>query len=344
MAPVTAAARLAAHTHPTLIMLKRLLASAAALAAAFCIAAPAAAQWPQARPLTLIVPVSPGGNVDTTARLIAQKLSERIGQAVIVDNLAGAGGVLGVARAAHAPADGYTLVMGFDGPISVAGLVNPAVKYDAEKDLAPVALITTAPVVLLARPGLPAGDVAGLIGLARSQPGSLTYATSGVGTVLHLAMEVMQDQAGVKLVHVPYRGGAQITNDVLGGQVDLGLLVTTSATPLVRQGKLRALGVTSAARVPSLPDVPAFGETPELKGFELNTWTGVFVPAGTPPGVVQTLNRELNAVLRMEDVRQRLAEGGALPGAGTPEAFRAFLGKEQAVYARIVERAHIRQE
>jgi len=327
-------------------MFKRLFLSVVTLAAALCVApaACAADAWPAAKPLTLIVPVSPGGNVDTTARLVAQKLSERLKQSIIVDNVAGAGGVLGVAKATHAAPDGYTLVMGFDGPVSVARLINPAVKYDAETALAPVALVTTAPVVLLARPGLPANNMQELIALARSKPDTLTYASSGVGTVLHLAMEVMQEQAKVKLVHVPYRGGAQITNDVMGGQVDLGLLVTTSATPLVQQNKLRALGLTSATRIATLPDVQAFAETPELKGFELNTWTGVFVPAGTPPEVVQRLNQELNAVLQMSDVQKRLAEGGAIAGQGSPEAFAAFLKKEKDVYAHIVKSANIQQE
>ncbi|CAB3877454.1 hypothetical protein LMG26858_03051 [Achromobacter anxifer] len=326
-------------------MFKRLLLSVSALAAALCLAPAASADtWPEARPLTLIVPFSPGGNVDTTARLVAQKLADRLKQSVIVDNLAGAGGVLGVAKAAHAKPDGYTLVMGFDGPISVAKLINSAVKYDAETDLMPVALVTTAPVVLLARPGLPVKNMDELIALAREKPDTLTYASSGVGTVLHLAMEVMQDQAKVKLVHVPYRGGAQITNDVMGGQVDLGLLVTTSATPLVQQKKLQALGVTSAARVATLPDVQAFGETPALKGFELNTWTGVFAPAGTDPTIVQRLNQELNAVLQLDDVQKRLAEGGAMPGQGTPQDFAAFLKKEKDLYAHIVKSANIQQE
>lgn len=327
-------------------MFKRLIFSVSAVAAALCFAPVAHADdaWPNAKPITLIVPVSPGGNVDSTARLVAQKLAERLKQSVIVDNVAGAGGVLGVAKATHAAPDGYTVVIGFDGPISVAKLVNPAVKYDAEQALIPVGLVTTAPVVMLARPGLPVNNMSELIALARSKPDTLTYATSGVGTVLHLAVEVMQEQAGVKLVHVPYRGGAQITNDVMGGQVDLGMLVTTSATPLVQQKKLKGLGVTSAQRVNSLPDVQAFAETPELKGFELNTWTGLFVPAQTPSAVVERLNRELNEVLNMEDVKKRLLDGGAIPGQSTPAEFTRFLKKEKAVYEHIVKSADIKQE
>lgn len=306
------------------------------------LAAPAA--WPALKPITLVVPFSAGGNVDSTARLIGQKLGERLQQSVVVDNVPGAGGVLGVSKAIAAKPDGYTVLMGFDGPVSVAQLVNAAVKYDAERDLIPVGLVTTAPVVLMARPGFPAKTMAEMIALARSQPGQLTYASSGVGTVLHLAMEMVQERANVKMVHVPYRGGAQITSDVMGGQVDMGYLVTTSATPLIQQKKLSALGVTSSARIDSIADVPAFGETPVLKGFDINTWTGMFLPAGTPPAIVARLAKELDAVLQLPDVQQRLIAGGATPGKGTPASFVAFLKKEKAAYAQVVKSANIQQE
>lgn len=325
---------------------RRTFVAAAALAAAG-VSAPALAAgdaWPAAKPITLIVPFSAGGNVDTTARLIGQKLGERLKQSIVIDNMPGAGGVLGVSKAVKAPADGYTLLMGFDGPISIAQLVNSAVKYDAEKDLAPVGLVTIAPVVAVARPGLPAHNLSELIALARSKPGSLTYATSGVGTMLHLSMEMLQERAKIKLVHVPYRGGAQITSDVMGGQVDVGMLVTTSATPMIQQKKLEGLGVTSAQRIDSIPNVPTFGETPELKGFDLNTWTGLFAPAKTPQAVVTRLATELDAVLKMPDVKKRLEDGGATPGSGTPASFAQFLKKEKAGYAQIVKSAHIQAE
>ena len=328
-------------------MIRRNLLSAAAWAAVSMGAAPwalAADTWPAAKPITLIVPFSAGGNVDFQARLIGQKLGERLGQSVIVDNVPGAGGVLGVAKAINAKADGYTIVMGFDGPVSVAQLVNKAVKYDAERDLLPIGQVSVAPVVLMARPGLPAKNMAELIVLAKAQPGKVTYGTSGVGTVLHLAMEMVQERAKVQMVHVPYRGGAQITNDVMGGQVDTGYLVTTSATPLVQQGKLQALGVTSAKRIESIPNVPAFAETPVLKGLEINTWTGLFAPKSTPAAVVTRLATELDAVLKQPDVQQRLKDGGATPGHGTPAQFAAFLKKEKAAYAAIVTSAKIEQE
>lgn len=313
-------------------------AAASSISAAF-----AADAWP-ARPITLIVPFSAGGNVDTTARLIGQKLGERLKQPVVIDNVPGAGGVLGVSKALKAAADGYTLLMGFDGCISIAPLINSAVKYDAERDLLPVGLVTIAPVVSVARPGLPAHNLGELIALARSKPGSLSYATSGVGTLHHLAMEMLQERAKVKLVHVPYRGGAQITSDVMGGQVDVGMLVTTSATPLIQQKKLEGLGVTSAKRIDSIPNVPTFAETPELKGFDLNTWTGLFVQAKTPQPIADRLATELAEVLKLPDVRKRLEDGGATPASSTPASFSAFLKKEKAVYAAIVKSAHIQQE
>ena len=328
-------------------MFRRTLLSAATLAAV-SVALPHAAladnAWPKLKPITLIVPFSAGGNVDFQARLIGQKLSERLGQSVLVDNVPGAGGVLGVSKAINAKPDGYTIVMGFDGPVSVAQLVNKAVKYDAQRDLLPIGQVSVAPVVLMARPGFPAQNMQELIALAKAQPGKITYGTSGVGTVLHLAMEMVQERAKVQMVHVPYRGGAQIINDVMGGQVDAGYLVTTSATPLVQQGKLHALGVTSAQRIDSIPNVPAFAETPVLKGMEINTWTGLFAPKGTPAAVITRFAAELDAVLKTPDVQQRLKDGGATPGSGTPAQFAAFLKKEKAAYAAIVTSAKIEQE
>ena len=315
----------------------------AVAALAVCGAAQAQDNWPS-KPITLIVPFPPGGPADMVARVLAQQVGQQLGQSVIVDNRPGANGNIGNALVAKAPADGYTLLMGFDGPISIAQLVNSAVKYDAEKDLTPVGLTTIAPVVAVARPGLPAHNLNELIALARSKPGSLTYATSGVGTMLHLAMEMLQERAKIKLVHVPYRGGAQITSDVMGGQVDVGMLTTVSAVPMIQQKKLEGLGVTSAKRIDAIHAVPTFGETAELKGFDLNTWTGLFVPAKTPQAVVTRLATELDAVLKMPDVRKRLEDGGATPGSGTQASFVQFLKKEKAGYAQIVKSANIQAE
>jgi tripartite-type tricarboxylate transporter receptor subunit TctC len=326
-------------------MFERIALSLVALAA---LASPGAARaqapWPTAKPITIIVPFSAGGSVDVSARLVAQKLSERLKQSVVVENVAGAGGTIGVAKAVNAAPDGYTLVMGADSPVAIARLVNPAaVKYDTLKDLAPVGLVNTAPMVLVARPGLPANTLAEVLKLAKEQPGKLSYATSGVGTVLHLAMELIKDQAKVFITHVPYRGGAQIVTDLVGNQVDLALLVSVTATPQIQAKKMKGIAVTDDKRLPALPDVPVVAETPGFKGFDVVAWTGLFAPVQTPPAVVERLNRELNAVLNSEEVRTKMQEQGAIGGSGSPAEFARFVQREQERYARIVRAANIKE-
>lgn len=311
---------------------------------ALCAGASHAAEpaWPAARPITLIVPFSAGGSVDVTARLVAQKLGERLRQSVVIDNVAGAGGAIGVNKGVHAAPDGYTLLMGADSPIAIARLVNPAaVRYDALKDLAPVALVNTAPLVLVARSGLPARNLDELARLARQQPGKISYATSGIGTILHLATERLSERAGMQLVHVPYRGGGQIVTDVVGGQVDLAMLISVTAIPQIQSGKLKALAVTADRRLPELPDVPTVAETPALKGYQMVSWAGIFAPARTPAPIVARLNQELNAVLAAPGVKAKLAEQGAVAAGGSAADFGAFVRQEQARYAQIVRSAHI---
>ena len=306
--------------------------------------ASAQAAWPAAKAITLIVPFSAGGNVDTTARLVGGKLAERLRQTIVVDNIAGAGGLVGVARAVQAAPDGYTLVMAFDGPIAITPFVNPAaMRFDPQRDLAPVALTTTAPMVLVARPTLEVTSMAQLVALARSQPGKLSYATSGIGTVLHLAMEMIKQRAGLFIVHIPYRGGAQIATEVIGNQVDLALMVSTSATPHVLAGRMKALAVTGQHRLAQLPNVPTLDETPGFKGLIVNSWTGVFAPARTPVAIVERLNAEINAVLQQGEVRGKLAEGGALVGSGSAASFAQFTRDERTRFEAIVKAAQIKE-
>jgi tripartite-type tricarboxylate transporter receptor subunit TctC len=314
--------------------------------AALTLAAAASAQtaWPAAKPITIIVPYSAGGSVDATTRLVAQKLSDRLKQSVVVENLAGAGGAIGVSKAVAAAPDGYTLVMGADSPIAIARYVNPlAVRYDAMRDLAPIGLVNTAPMVIVARPTLPASTLPEVLKLAREQPGKLSYATSGIGTVLHLAMELVKEQGKVFITHVPYRGGAQIVTDVVGNNVDLAMLVSVTATPQVQAKKMKAIAVTGSQRLATLPDVPTVAETPGFKGYDVVTWTGLFAPAQTPPAVVERLNRELNDVLRADDVRARMAEQGAVGGSGSAADFGRFVQREQQRYARIVQSRNIKE-
>ena len=234
--------------------------------------------------------------------------------------------------------------MGFEGPIAIARAVNPgAVRFDPAADLVPVAATTMAPMVIVARPDFPASNMGELIALAKKQPGKLGYATSGVGTVLHLTMEIIKERAGIDIAHVPYKGGAQIATDVIGGHVDLAVLVSTSVVPQVTAGKLKALAVTTADRLGALPAIAALGETAVLKGIDITTWTGLFVPAKTAPAIVERLNAEVNAVLRDDDVKGRLAAGGALPGSGTAAEFAAFVRQDRARFEKIVASAGIKE-
>ncbi|CAN7558611.1 tripartite tricarboxylate transporter substrate binding protein [Variovorax sp. LjRoot84] len=303
-----------------------------------------AAAWPAAKPITLIVPYSAGGSVDFNARLVATKLGERLKQSVVIENVTGAGGAIGVAKAANAAPDGYTLVAGPDSAIAIGKLINPAAfKFDPLKDLAPVGMLNTAPMVLVARPGLPAQSYTDFVKLAKAAPGKYNYATSGVGTVLQLAMELLKERSGIYVTHVPYRGGAQIATDVIGNQIDLAMLVSTSAIPHVNGGRLKALGVTGSKRLDALPNVPAFDEMPGLKGYSMLSWTGIFAPANTPPAIVARLNQELNAVLKDPEVRTKLTEQGALPGSGSAEELGKFVHAEYARNQKIVQAANIKE-
>ena len=315
--------------------------TAAALATTHIQAQPA---WPLAKPITLIAPFSAGGNVDTTARLVAHKLEQRLKQTIVIENLPGAGGLVGVGKAAAAAADGYTLVMAFDGPVAITRYVNPqAMRFDVNRDLVPVALTTTAPMVLVARPTLEVRSLPEFVALARAQPGRLSYATSGVGPVLHLAMEMIKERARLFIVHIPYRGGAQIATDVIGGQVDLAMMVSTSATPHVLAGRMKAIAVTGNKRLAQMPGVPTLDESALFKGLDVVSWTGVFAPSRTPAAIVERLNAEINEVLRLDDVRGKLAEGGALVAQLSQAAFAQFVRNEQQRFEKIVKSANIQE-
>lgn len=326
----------------TLVSLSRRGSLAALLALPLAARAQPAA-WPS-KPVTLIVPFSAGGNVDTTARLIAQRLQDRLKQTVVVENIAGAGGLVGVQRAVQAAPDGHTLVMAFDGPIAITKFINPAaVRFDPSTDLLPVALTTTAPMVLVARNTLGVDSMDKLVALARKDPGRLSYATSGVGTVLHLAMEMIKERAKIFAVHIPYRGGAQIASDVIGGQVDLAMLVSVSATPHVQAGRVKALAVTGPQRLPTLPNVPTLTELPAFKGLVVESWTGVFAPKGTAAPILDRLQAEINAVLAEPEVRAKLADGGAQVGRGDRASFARFIAAEQSRFEKIVRSANIKE-
>jgi tripartite-type tricarboxylate transporter receptor subunit TctC len=320
-------------------------ASLALKAAAFLIAlttAVAAQEYP-AKPIRMIIPFPPGGGSDVAGRVIATALSERLGKQVIVDNRAGAGGVIGSELAANAPKDGYTLLM-----VSLAHTVNPWLydlkgRYDPIKSFAPVAIIAASPVVLVVNPNLPVNSVADLVALAKKQPGKLQYASAGVGSVTHLAGELFKYTAKVDMLHVPFKGAGPATVDVVGGHTSLmfgGLLATT---PQVRSGKLRALGMGSLKRNPIFPDVPSIAEA-GVPGYETVNWFGLVAPAGTPTEIVERLHREITAVQDAPAVQKQFDSDGATIVRMSPAAFGAYMVADMNKWERVVKDGGIKAQ
>ncbi len=300
-----------------------------------------AAEFPN-KPLRLVTGSAPGGGSDTVARTLSEKLNERLGQPVLVDNRAGAGGVIGADIVAKAPPDGYTWLVA----TSSSMVVNPAMQklpYDVERDLVPVTQISTVPFILAVHPAVQAKSVRELIQLAKSQPGKLSYATSGIGAMSHLAMEQFKYMAGVNLVHVPYRGSAPAAYDLIAGQVQAAFNNLIPTLPHVKSGRLRALGVSSMTRAAALPDVPTVAES-GLPGYEAMQWYGVLLPAGVSKPMVVFLHKELTAVLQNPAVRARLMdEGGEVIGS-TPQQFTTVIHNELAKWTKLVKAAGIKAE
>ncbi len=308
------------------------------LATALAMPFAAAAQSYPDKPIRFIVPYPPGGNNDIVARIYAQKLSERLGQSMVVDNRGGAAGTLGVGLAVKAPNDGYTVVIGDLGSLIIAPLANPAVGY-SYRDLTPIGLMATVSIVVSANPNSPDNSIGDFLARAKAQPGKLTYGTSGVGAPSHLAMEYLRSRTGVDILHVPYKGGAQAVAGLLGGQVDI--VVDGAAMAQVKAGKLKALAVTGP-RLPALPDVPGIGET--IPDFSFTNWWGLLAPAGAPADVVKRLNAEINAVAVMPDVRDKLRDLGLAAQGDSPQQFADRLRTEAERVARIVKDAAIKLE
>jgi tripartite-type tricarboxylate transporter receptor subunit TctC len=287
------------------------------------------------RPIRIVVPVAPGGGTDYTARSIAQKLTESLGQTVIVDNRPGAAGNIGVEIAAKATPDGYTLVM----PISSFS-INPhlykKLPFDTVKDLAPISLAAIAPLYLVVNPSVQAKNVGELIALAKAKPGQLNYANSGNGTTAHLAGELFKKMAGIDLVSIPYKGGGPAVLDLVGGRVQLYFSTIPAAFAQVQAGKLRGLAVTSAKRVSLMPDVPTVGES-GLPGYEIVAWFGLFTATGTPKPVIAKLNKAINEGLAQPDMQKRFASEGLIPGGGTPEELGRFLRAEIAKWGALIK-------
>ncbi len=316
----------------------------AALALTASIGAAQAQGYP-VRPVALIVPFAAGGGVDATARLLTAKLGEQLRQPVVIENVAGAAGTIGTQRVARAPADGYTLLFAVASPLNVAPLVAPsAVRYDTFKDFIPVATVGTSPFVLIGKPTLAARTTAELIALAKAQPGTLNFGTDGVGTSLHVTAEMIRQRAGVDMVHVPYKSGPQVLTDVAGGQVDLAVLPLSLAHPFIKDGKVRAYGVTSLTRSAAAPSIPTLAETPELKGLEMDSWLGVLAPAGTPAAVTAAWVAALDATLKDPEVMRKLGEIAVKPQLIAGPAFADYLAKERKSIAQVVSAAGIKAE
>jgi len=290
--------------------------------------------WP-ARPLRLVVPYPPGGPTDIVARLVGMKLSERLGQPLVVENRPGAGGNLGAEAVARAAPDGYTLLVATTAhAINMTLFRKPG--YQTQSDFAPVSLLTRGPLVLVTAPATPANSVAELIALARARPGQLSFASSGNGQSTHLAAELFDSMAGIRMTHVPYKGSAPALTDVMSGQATVMFDTMLSAMPFVRDGRLKALAITGASRSPAAPQLPTIAQA-GLPGYEASAWNALLAPAGTPPEVIDTLSQALRTVLAQPEVRERFAAQGFAAEWTAPADTARFLGEEIAKWGKVVK-------
>lgn len=276
------------------------------------------------------------------ARVIADALTARLGVSVVVDNLAGAAGAVAAQRVVSSAADGYTLLVGSSNELVATGLVNAAQKYDAQRDLAPLALVATAPVLLATSPKTGVKNLAEFIDQVKRQPGKYSYGSSGVGSTLHFAGELLKNRAGLSMTHVPYRGTAPLTTELVGGTLDFAFITPTAALPFIQSGKLIPLGITSGKRSEALPRVPALAEYPSLKGYELTGWFALMAPAKVPTDIAQKLRIALQVALRDPTVRRRLEDCGVVPAAGNEDVAK-FIREETGKYAALVKSVNIRE-
>ena len=301
---------------------------------ALSVASAFAADGYPARPIRMIVGFAPGGGTDLTARPVALKMSELLGQQVIVENRPGAGGNIATEQVARAAPDGYTILMGTIAALAINPGLYGNLKFDPETDLAPVIQVVDATNVLALHPSVPAGSVQELIALARQK--SLSAGSSGIGATGHLAIELFNLMAGVKLVHVPYKGGGPAMTDLVGGQVQLVFATTASAIPQIRAGRIKGIAVTTARRSALMPELPTISEA-GLPGFDANNWYGIVVPAKTPRAIIDQLNAEVTRVLSMPDVKATLFNQGLDPAPGTPEQFGAYIKSERVKWANVIK-------
>ena len=321
----------------------RRAATALGVALAACGAVSAHAQGFPAKSVRIIVAFPPGGGTDIVARLLGQKLGEAWGQQAIVDNRAGASGVIGTEAAARAAPDGYTWFMGTMGNLTVNQHLYPKMPVDPQRDLAALSQVVAVHFVAVAHPSLPARNVKELIALAKARPGQINYSSSGPGGAPHLGGELLKSMAGIDLVHIPYKGSGPSFTDLLGGQVSLTFDSLVQSYPYIKAGKLKALGVLGSKRSTLLPDVPTIAES-GVPGYELTNWFGLVVPAATPRDLVNRLYGDVSKALAQPDIREKLQAMGADVIGSTPDQFAAFMRAETAKWAKVVKRANIRAE
>jgi tripartite-type tricarboxylate transporter receptor subunit TctC len=298
------------------------------------------------RLITLIVPYAAGGGVDVVARIIGETLGSRLSQRIIIENVTGAGGVIGTQRAARAQPDGYTLLFAVENTMAVAKLVQPSVvEYDSQKDFQPISLIGTAPLVLVGKNELPAKNISELMTMLRANFGKYSFASSGVGTSLHVLGEMINVEGKVKMVHVPYRAAPQIVTDLISNQIDLAILPLNLALPSYRNGSIKIFGTSERTRSPLAPDLPSLADHPDLKGVSMTVWYGLFAPAKIDPAITDRISQELVTILHNPAMRAKLAEVYLINAVGsTPAQLATFLNQEIGTYSAIVKAANIKAE
>ena len=304
---------------------------------------PAMAQQYPSKPIVLVVPFAPGGTSELISRLVAQKLTERLGQQVVVENRPGAAGNIAMEQVARAAPDGYTLILGHIGTLAVNPAMFPKLPYDAIKDFAPVSLIAAVPNIVTVNPAVPAKTLKEFLDLARAKPGSINYGSAGNGSAGHLAMEYLKRIAKADMVHVPYKGTGPMLTDLLAGQTQATFTGSSPLIPHIKSGKLRALAVGSAVRIPSLPEVPTIAES-GFAGFETSQWYGIIAPAKTPPAIIQKLSVEIAQVMKQPDIIARLSGDGTVMIGSTPNEFAAYISKEMKRWGEVVHAANIKAE
>jgi tripartite-type tricarboxylate transporter receptor subunit TctC len=321
--------------HLSTLAFGAILAASAALAASTA----HADDYPS-RPIKLIVPYAAGGGADSVARIVAKRVSETIGQPIIIENRGGAGSIIGTEAVQKADPDGYTLLLGQSGPISINPAIYKNLRYDSVKDFAPITMTTAYPYVLVVNPKLPVKNLQEFVALAKAKPGEFNYGTTGIGAANHLVSELFNGKAGVQMTHIPYRGTALAVTDLIAGQVTMVFADPISALAHVQAGTLRALAVTSKERSPVAPDVPTIAES-GYPGFDAIAWHGILAPAKTPPAIVKKLNDEIVRALKDPDTKALLEKQAMQTVGDTPEAFAAFIGQDIAIWKEVATQANV---